>query len=480
MNSVKLDRDLLAIQQMRDAVEQAWEAQQKLKHYTQEQIDRIVSAMAKAGEQAAVRLAEMAVRETGMGVVDHKTIKNLLATRDLYNYIKDMKTVGVIRRDEAAKVVEIAEPVGVIAALIPTTNPTSTAMYKAIIAVKARNAIVMSPHPRAIGCTCEAARVVAEAAVEAGAPEGLIQCLETVDLAATNELMRHPKVSLILATGGSAMVKAAYQSGTPALGVGPGNVPAFIERSADVPRAVSYVIAGKTFDNGTICASEQAVIADEPIAEQVMSEIRRQGGYFLSPEQVDRLSAVAFRPNGVVNPAIVGQSATRIAEMAGIDVPPGTRVLVAPLEGVGPQYPLSREKLSPILAFYTAPDWRAGCERCIELLNLGGIGHTLAIHSRNEEVIMAFAMEKPVFRIVVNTPATHGAVGVTTGLAPALTLGSGTWGGSATSDNVGPLNLINIKRLAYGIREPDGCCAPPQETDIERIVRAVLAQLNNR
>lgn len=477
---MNLDRDLLAIQQMRNAVEQAWEAQQQLRRYTQEQIDRIVAAMARAGEQAAVRLAELAVQETGMGVVEHKTIKNLLATRDLYNHIKDMKTVGVIRRDEATKVVEIAEPVGVIAALVPTTNPTSTAMYKAIIAVKARNAIVMSPHPRAIRCTCEAARVVAEAAVEAGAPEGLIHCLETVDMAATNELMRHPKVSLILATGGAGMVKAAYQSGTPALGVGPGNVPAFIERSADVPKAVSYVVAGKTFDNGTICASEQAVIADEPIAEQVMSELRRQGGYFLSPEQVDRLSAVAFRSNGAVNPAIVGQPATRIAEMAGIDVPPGTRVLVAPLEGVGPQYPLSREKLSPILAFYTAPDWRAACERCIELLNMGGIGHTLAIHSRNEEVIMAFAMEKPVFRIVVNTPATHGAVGVTTGLAPALTLGSGTWGGSATSDNVGPLHLINIKRLAYGVREPEGCCAAPQEPDIERIVRAVLAQLNTR
>ncbi len=478
---MNLDKDLRALQEMRNAVEAAYEAQQKLKHYSQEQIDKIVAAMASAGAAAARRLAEDAVAETGMGVVADKEIKNLLATRDLYQYIANMKTAGVIRRDEERKVLEIAEPMGVIAALIPTTNPTSTAMYKAIIAIKSRNTIVISPHPRAVKCTTDAARIVAEAAVEAGAPEGIVQVLQTVHMAATNELMRHPKVSMILATGGSAMVKAAYQSGTPALGVGPGNVPVFVERTADIPKAVSCIIAGKTFDNGTICASEQAVIADEPIADQVMAELQYQGGYFLSPEEIDKVSAVVIRPNGAVNPAVVGQPATRVAEMAGIQVPADTKVLVAPLDGVGPQYPLSREKLSPVLAFYTAPDWRAACERCIELIEFGGVGHSMGIHSRDEKVIMAFAMEKPVFRILVNTPTTHGAVGVTTGLAPALTLGCGTWGGSATSDNVSPLNLINIKRVAYGIREP----ALPTDcgqasADIESIVRAVLAQLNSR
>ena len=391
-----------------------------------------------------------------------------------------MKTAGIIRHDAERKVIEIAEPVGVIAALTPTTNPTSTAMYKAIIAAKSRNGIIISPHPRAAACTCRAARIVAEAAVEAGAPEGLIQCLENPHLEATQALMTHPQVSLILATGGSAMVKAAYRSGTPALGVGPGNVPAFIERTADVPRAISHIIAGKTFDNGTVCASEQAVIGDAPVADQVVAEFRRRGGYFLSPGETERVSAAVIRGSGV-NPAAVGQPAARIAEMAGIRVPAGTRVLIAPLDGVGPEYPLSREKLCPVLAFYTAADWREACHRCIELLEFGGIGHSMAIHSRDEQVIMAFALEKPVFRILVNTPATHGAVGATTGLAPSMTLGPGAMGGSATSDNVGPLHLINIKRVAYGLWEPD----PSQESgatsaDIERIARAVLAELRGR
>lgn len=478
---MNFDVDLVALQEMRDAVNRAYDAQAQIKHYSQEQIDHIVAAMAAAGEAAAEALAEMAVAATGLGVVADKTVKNLLATRELHRYIADMKTVGVIRKDPERRVLEIAEPVGVIAALVPTTNPTSTAMYKSIIAVKSRNAIVISPHPRAVKCTCEAARIMAEAAEKAGAPKGLIHCLETVHMDATDALMRHPKVSLVLATGGSAMVKAAYQSGTPALGVGPGNVPVFVERTADVRRAVAHIIAGKTFDNGTVCASEQAVIADEPIADEVVAELKRQGGYFMSPEEVDKVSATVIHGSGV-NPAVVGQSAARIASMAGIEIPPGTRVLIAPLAGVGPQYPLSREKLSPVLAFYTAPDWRAACHRCIELIEFGGVGHSMGIHSQDEEIIMAFAMEKPVFRILVNTPTTHGAVGATTGLAPALTLGSGTWGGSATSDNVGPLNLINIKRLAYGIREP--ASAIPSETDdtgeIERIVRAVLQQIGTR
>ncbi len=480
---MKLDPDLRSIQEMREAVALAYEAQARLRQFNQQQIDTIVAAMAAAGEEAAMELAEVAVVETGMGIAADKRIKNLLSTRDLYRHIARMKTAGVIRTDPELKVLEIAEPVGVIAALIPVTNPTSTTLYKAIIAVKSRNAILFSPHPRAAGCTAQAARVVAEAAVRAGAPEGVVNCLEHPTMEATTALLHHPKVSLILATGGSAMVKAAYASGTPALGVGPGNVPAFIERTADVRTAVKHVVAGKIFDHGTVCASEQAVIVDEPVVEETTGYLKRLGGYFLNPAELARVSAVVVRGDGV-NPEAVGQSALRIAEMAGLVVPPGTRLLIAPLEGVGPAYPLSREKLCPVLAFYTAPDWKAACERCVEVLRFGGIGHTLAIHSRDEQVIMAFAMEKPVFRILVNTPATHGAVGATTGLPPAMTLGCGTWGGSSTADNVGPLNLINVKRLAYGIREPEepALTSPtnPPVDEIERVVRAVLVALQHR
>lgn len=481
---MKLDPDLQSIQEMRDAVNRAHAAQAELKNFTQEEIDRIVAAMAEAGEQAAEELARLAFEETGMGNVADKTVKNLLATRDLRRHIAPMKTAGVIRTDPERKVVEIAEPMGVIAGVTPVTNPTSTAMYKSIISLKSRNTIVLSPHPHATRCTIRAAQIMEEAAVKAGAPEGVVTWLEHPSIQAAGELMRHPKIAMILATGGTSMVKAAYSSGTPALGVGPGNVPAFVERTADVPKAVADIVLGKTFDNGTICASEQAVIADEPIAEQVKAELQKNGGYFLSPAEIDLLSATVIRPNGGVNPLVVGRSAIRIAEMAGFSVPASTRLLIAPLEGVGPDYPLSREKLSPVLAYYTAPDWKAACERCLELLAFGGVGHSMVIHSRDEQVIMAFAMHKPVFRILANTPGALGGVGATTGLAPALTLGCGTWGGSATSDNVGPLNLLNIKRLAYGIRE----VARPQKESttaasvpldqLDRILRAVLEQLN--
>ncbi|MCL6614693.1 MAG: aldehyde dehydrogenase family protein, partial [Firmicutes bacterium] len=329
------------------------------------------------------------------------------------------------------------------------TNPTSTVMFKALIAVKARNAIVFSPHPRAVGCSREAARIMEEAAVAAGAPRGIIGCLSLCTREATNELMHHPKVALILATGGSAMVKAAYSTGKPAYGVGPGNVPAFIERTADIPRAVRDIFTSKTFDNGTICASEQAIVTEEPVAEQVIRECERQGGFFVGPSELPSLERTVMMPEGGVNPQVVGRSAKEIAGRAGIKVPEGTRVLIARLAGVGKSHPLSAEKLCPVLAFYVEPDWQKACERCIELLSFGGLGHTLAIHSRNQEVIMEFALKKPVFRILVNTPSSQGAIGLTTGLPPSLTLGCGTWGGNSTSDNVGPLHLINRKRLAY-------------------------------
>lgn len=444
-----LDKDLLSIQEARELVRRAVEAQQILATYDQLKVDRIVAAMARAGEENALRLAKAAVEETGIGVLEDKVQKNRFAAVDLYRYIKDLRTAGIIAEDRERRVVEIAEPVGVIMGIVPTTNPTSTVMFKAMIALKARNAIVFSPHPRAVKCSGEAAAVMEEAAVAAGAPRGVIGCLSLCTRESANELMHHPKISLILATGGAAMVRAAYSAGKPAYGVGPGNVPAFIERTADVPKAVKHILDSKTFDNGTICASEQAIVTEEAIAAQVEAELVRQGGFFVDETGIPALSRTVINRDGGVNPAVVGQSAKRVAEMAGIKIPGAARVLLAKLGGVGRDYPLSAEKLCPVLAYYVERDWQGACERCFELLNYGGIGHTLAIHSNNGRVIMEFAMKKPVFRILVNTPSSQGAIGLTTGLPPSLTLGCGSWGGNSTSDNVGPLHLINRKRLAY-------------------------------
>ncbi|MBC7084288.1 MAG: acetaldehyde dehydrogenase (acetylating) [Firmicutes bacterium] len=450
-----LDTDLQSIQEARDAVRRAAEARAKLASLTQEQVDRIVAKMAEAGRANARALAKMAVEETGFGVYEDKITKNLFASERVYEAIRDLKTVGIIRCDPSRRLAEIAEPVGLIVALVPSTNPTSTVIYKSLISLKARNPIVFSPHPSARRCSCQAAQVMADAAAAAGAPRGAIQCLVHPTKQATDELMHHPDTALILATGGSAMVKAAYSAGKPAYGVGPGNVPAFIERTADIKKAVSDIFASKTFDNGTICASEQAIVTESVIESQVVEEVRAQGGYFLTDAEAAALSKIVVTSGGNINPSIVGRSAETIARMAGISVPDGTRVLVARLAGVGPEYPLSREKLSPILAFYVEPDWLAACERCIELLNFGGIGHSLVIHSRNPAVIREFAMKKPVFRILVNTPSSQGAIGATTGLDPALTLGCGTWGGSITADNVGPLHLVNVKRVAFGLGSDD-------------------------
>jgi len=357
--------------------------------------------------------------------------------------------VGIIKEDKEHKVVEIAAPMGVVVGIIPTTNPTSTILYKAMIALKSRNAIVFSPHPRAIKCCMEAAMLMDKAAADAGAPKGLVNCLSICTKEATAELMKHKYAAVILATGGSAMVKAAYSSGTPALGVGPGNVPAFIERSADIPDAVQKIIKSKTFDNGTICASEQAVVTELIIAEKVITELKKQGAYLVSGSEMEALEKTVIQQNGGVNPDVVGQSPQRIADLAGIKIPAGTKVIIALMKGVGKDYPLSAEKLCPVLALYIEKDWRKACERCFELLSYGGLGHSLVIHSQNDEVIREFAMKKPVFRILVNTPSSLGAIGYSTGLAPALTLGCGTWGGSITSDNVTPLHLMNIKRIAY-------------------------------
>lgn len=450
--------DLASIQQTRDLIANAKAAQSLFAGTNQKDVDRIVEAMAKAGLKNSRKLAEMAVKETGIGVVEDKIKKNEFASRNVYEYIKDMKTAGIIREDKENGVIEVGDPMGVLAGIIPTTNPTSTIIFKSIISVKSRNAIVFSPHPRAVECSYETTRIMAEAAESAGAPKGLINCIRLCTKEGTNELMSHRDVDVILATGGSAMVKAAYSSGKPAFGVGPGNVPAFIEKSAEIPKAVCDIITSKSFDNGTICASEQAVITDESIAKEVVREFIKQGGHFvLDPNDLKLLEKTVIQPGGGVNPSVVGKSAEMIAKMAGIKVPEGTRVLIAPLEKTGKDAPLSHEKLCPVLAFYIESSWQAACERSFELLELGGLGHSLVIHSKDDRIIREFALKKPVNRILVNTPSSFGAIGLSTGLQPSLTLGCGTKGGNITSDNVGPQHLINRKRLAYS-REEDSDC----------------------
>lgn len=444
-----LDKDLKSIQEARQLIEKAAEAQKTLEQFSQEQIDAVVGACAEAARVNAEALARLAVEETTYGIVADKVEKNLFAARDVYNAMKDMKTVGVLREDAENGVVEIAVPVGVVAAIIPTTNPTSTAIFKVLIALKTRNAIVMSPHPSAVRCICESARVMTEAALKAGAPEGSIGCLPNPTPEATNELMRHRLTSIILATGGTGLVRAAYSSGKPALGVGPGNVPAYIHTSANIPKAVADILTGKCFDNGTLCSSEQHIVVDAAVAREVRAEVERQGGYFLSSEQAGAVARLLILPNFRVNPKMVGQSAERIASEAGFSVPAGTRALVAALEGIGREHPLSAEKLSPVLSFYVVKDSHEGMEVCGRFLNFGGRGHTMSIHASDDGVVRAFALNLPAFRMVVNTPAAHGSVGYTTKLFPSMSLGCGTLGGNITTDNISPMNLINVKRLAY-------------------------------
>ena len=446
------DRDLASMAEARALARRAKQAQLELAELSQERIDAVVDAMAAAVTPQCEALARLAVEETGFGVVADKVQKNLFSAERVYRFIKPMKTVGVLQRLEDRKVVEIAEPFGVVAAIVPSTNPTSTAIYKILIALKARCAIVISPHPSAVRCITRVAEIMNEAARRAGAPEGSINWMTTVTLEGTQELMKSRDVAVILATGGMGLVRAAYSSGKPAYGVGPGNAPCYVEGSADIRKAASDIIIGKTFDNGLLCSSPNSVVADTAIAEDLKREMVSQGAYFLNPAEIDALTKVLVTPQRLPNPALVGRSATVIAEKAGISVPAATRVLVAPLAGVGRDYPLSIEKLCPVLSWYTVQDWREGCERCKEILRYGGMGHTMSIHSRNEQVILEFGLKKPAFRIVVNTPTTHGSVGMTTGLDPAMTLGCGGWGGNITSDNISPKHLLNIKRLAYEVR----------------------------
>jgi len=438
------------VDKLKEALDKVREAQRRFATYTQEQVDKIFLAAATAANQARIPLAKMAVEETGMGVVEDKVIKNHYASEYIYNAYKNVKTCGVIEEDKAFGIKKIAEPVGIVAAVIPTTNPTSTAIFKTLLALKTRNGIVISPHPRAKNCTIEASRIVLEAAVKAGAPEGIIAWIDVPTLEITNLLMK--EADLILATGGPGLVKAAYSSGKPAIGVGPGNTPAIIDDSADIKLAVNSIIHSKTFDNGMICASEQSVIVLDKVYNKVKEEFRNRGCYFLNDKELDKVRATIDK-DGNLNAKIVGQPAVKIAEMAGITVPADTRILIGEVESVDPAEPFAWEKLSPILAMYRVKTFDEALDKAERLIADGGYGHTSSVYLNvvtEQEKLKAFSERMKTCRILVNTPSSHGGIGdlYNFKLAPSLTLGCGSWGGNSVSDNVGVKHLINIKTVA--------------------------------
>ncbi|WP_304340609.1 acetaldehyde dehydrogenase (acetylating) [Metaclostridioides mangenotii] len=449
-----VDRDLISIQEVRTLVKKAKIAQEKLAKLDQDQINKIVKAIADAACENASRLAKMANEETGFGKWEDKIVKNTFASQGVYEYIKNEKTVGIIGENPAEKTIEIATPLGVIAGLIPSTNPTSTVIYKTLISIKSGNTIVFSPHPNAKNCIIETIKVINDAAKSAGCPEDAVLCITTPTMQATSELMKHKDTAMILATGGEAMVKAAYSSGTPAIGVGPGNGPAFIDKSADVKLAVKRIIDSKTFDNGVICASEQSIVVEKAMEEKVVKELKDQGAHLLTDDESKKLSKFILRANGTMNPKIVGKSVAQICELADLkDVPKGSKILVARETGVGANVAYSREKLAPILAFYVEENVDRVVDRCREVLLNEGAGHTFSMHANDDDLVRKFALQMPVSRIMVNTPSALGGIGGSTNLVPALTLGCGAIGGSSTSNNIGPLDLINIKRVAYGVKE---------------------------
>jgi acetaldehyde dehydrogenase (acetylating) len=456
------DQDLISIQEVRAKVDKAHAAWQKYRSVTQEQADAIVEAMGAAGRAHAQRLAEMAVEETSYGNVQDKLAKNLLCADLLVRSIRGMKTLGFLREDSEKKIAEYGVPLGVVAAVVPTTNPTSTAIYKSIISLKSGNGVVMSPHPRAKKCTAETAKLMHDAAVAAGAPEGIIQCLETPTNEGTNALMRHDKVAVILATGGSGMVRAAYSSGKPAFGVGPGNVPVLVEKSADVVDAVRKIVVGKSFDYGTVCSSEQSLVTCGAMKDAVLAELKKNKAYLCTEEQANALGRLLVTSGGTINPRCVGQSPTRIAELAGFSVPPDTSIIAAEVKGVGKMHPLSAEKLSPVLALFFGESWETSLDTCEAILKFGGMGHTAVIFSKDDARIREFAQRMPAFRVMVNTAAPQGSVGITTNLQPSMTLGCGAMGSNSTSDNVGPQHLVNIKRLAYAVRLPEEALQIPE------------------
>lgn len=474
---MELEKDLLARQEARDLARRAEQAQRVLGDMSQQQLDKIVEAIGAAFGEEAAALAQMAVEETGFGNVPDKTKKNRFAAETVVKAVRDMKTVGILKEDREKRLWEIAVPVGVIAAIVPSTNPTSTVCYKAVLAMKSGNAIVFSPHPKAMGCTKRAAQIVAAAAEAAGAPKGAIGCTSIPAMEGCRELMAAPEVKLILATGGPGMVKAAYSSGKPAIGVGPGNGPAYIHRSADVKQAMACILRSKTFDYGTVCASEQSIIVEKPMEEAVRREGEKLGFYFLNAEEAGKLSKVLFLPTGGINPQIVGKSAVALAQKAGLSVPEGTQILAAREQEAGPTRPYSMEKLCPVLAFFVMENEEAVLQKAIEVLTHEGSGHTFTIHATDEAVIRRFAAKVPVSRFLVNTPAVLGGIGESTGLFPALTLGCGAVGGSSTSNNVSPMDLLNIRRVAWGLSQPAG---QPEVKVNEELVELLTAKILER
>ena len=474
---MEFDKDLAARQEARDLCRRAEKAQEILGKMDQAKLDAIVEAVAVAFERSAVELAELAAAETGFGNPEDKVTKNRFASRTVADRIRGMKVVGMLGEDPGEKIWEIGVPVGVIGAIVPSTNPTSTVCYKAIIALKAGNAIVFSPHPKALACTLRAAKIVADAARKAGAPEGCVSCLSYGSMAGCQELMGAKEVKLILATGGPAMVRAAYSSGKPAIGVGAGNGPAYIHHTADVKKALECILRSKTFDFGTVCASEQSIIVEKDMEEKVRRTAAGMGFYFLSEQEAALVAKVLFRANGAMNPEVVGKPAGKIAELAGFSVPAGTKVLVAREEEAGPTHPYSSEKLCPVLAFFVMESEDAVLRRVTEVLQHEGAGHTFAIHCEDRDVLERFAMTVPVSRLLVNTPAALGGIGATTGLFPALTLGCGAVGGSASSNNIGPMDLVNIRRVAWGREKPD----KPQNVSVNpELVELLAAKILER
>ena len=469
---MEFDQDLRAKQEARLLAREAESAQKHLAAMDQGQLDAIVQAISKAFFAQSARLAKLAAEETGFGNIPDKTAKNQFASETVWEAVRDMKTVGILKQEE--KLWEIGVPVGVIAAIVPSTNPTSTICYKAIIAIKSGNALIFSPHPKAIRCSMEAARVVREAAEQAGAPKGCIGCLSIPSMAGCQELMAAPQVKLILATGGPGMVRAAYSSGKPAIGVGAGNGPAYIHHSADLGHALDCIIKSKTFDNGTVCASEQSIIVETAMEKQLRLEGAKRGLYFLDTEQAGRLAKLLFRPNGTLNPDIVGRSACELAKKAGFSVPDTVKVLVAREQEAGPTRPYSMEKLCPVLALFVMENEDAVLEKAIDVLTHEGSGHTFAIHATEEGVIRKFALQIPVSRFLVNTPAALGGIGKTTRLFPALTLGCGAVGGSSSSNNICPMDLINIRRVAWD--QQKACCTAPEDL-VQRLTEEILKRL---
>ena len=438
-------------QELTARIKQLREAQKKFATYTQEQVDEIFRQAALAANHNRIKLAKLAVEETGMGIVEDKVVKNNFAAEYIYNQYKNMKTCGVLEEDKTSGITKVAEPIGVISAIVPTTNPTSTAIFKCLIALKTRNAIIISPHPRAKNATIEAARIVLEAAVKAGAPEGIIGWIDQPSVELSQNVMRESDI--ILATGGPAMVKAAYSSGRPALGVGAGNTPAIIDESAHIKMAVNSILLSKTFDNGVICASEQSIIVLEEVYDEVKKELAERGAYILKGEEIDKVRSIILNEKGGLNADMVGQSAYKIAKMAGVNVPESAKVLVGEVTSVELEEPFSHEKLSPVLAMYKAKSFEEALDKADRLIELGGMGHTSVLYTdqlKNRDRVLTFGERMKTARTLINMPAAQGAIGdlFNFKLAPSLTLGCGSWGGNSVSENVGPKHLINVKSIA--------------------------------